>query len=192
MRSALVFSSSCSLSEIILPDAASTETALPVDSTAFRALMGQFATGVCVVSARGPDGDPLGITINSFVSVSLDPMLVCWSLHNSASQFDVWSTAPAYSISILAEDQRAIAEVFASRGEGKDSRDLFTSGQTGVPHIAGTLGYLECRPWDLVQAGDHTMILGEVMGLYRPENAAKEDLRPLLFFGSRFRQIAPE
>lgn len=179
-----------------MPEAASPDTALGVDAAAFRSLMGQFATGVCVVSAAGPDGEALGITVNSFVSVSLDPMLVSWSLHNSASQFDVWAGAGAYSISILAADQQETALRYASRKGIERVPADFASGPSGVPHIAGALGYLECRPWKNYPAGDHTLILGEVSGLYR---AGHEDIagagmggaggRPLLFFGSAFRQI---
>ncbi|MEL7198202.1 MAG: flavin reductase family protein [Pseudomonadota bacterium] len=173
-----------------MPDAASNETALPVDEAAFRSLMGQFATGVCVVSTQ-QDGDaPAGITVNSFVSVSLEPMLVCWSLHNSASQYDVWTQADGYSISILAEDQGDIAREFASRDAYQAGAEHFARGSSGLPHIAGALGYLECRPWKLYPAGDHTMILGEVTGLYLADGAEGSAGRPLLFYGSAFREIA--
>ncbi|KWV91697.1 hypothetical protein AUC45_10840 [Erythrobacter sp. YT30] len=177
------------LSEILLPDAASHDLALPVEQGAFRSLMGQFATGVCVVATEGDGGKPMGITINSFVSVSLEPMLVCWSLHNSASLFDVWSKARSYSISILAEDQQAIAARYATREIKGESDGDFALGESGMPHIADALGYLECRPWKLVEAGDHTMILGEVTGLYRHEFPGGVAGRPLLFFGSAFREI---
>lgn len=173
-----------------MPDAASPDTALPVDESAFRSLMGQFATGVCVVATQGSEGDPVGITVNSFVSVSLDPMLVCWSLHNSATQFDVWAQANTYSISILAENQQNLAKLYASRAAKGDPAIDFAHGESGIPHISGALGYLECRPWKLVPAGDHTMILGEVTGLYRAELPQGASAQPLLFYGSAFREIA--
>lgn len=175
-----------------MSDAASHDTALPVDAVAFRSLMGQFATGVCVVASEGAGGEPVGITVNSFVSVSLDPMLVCWSLHNSASQFEVWAGTKAYSISILAEGQQAIARRYASRDRSGDRADDFASGTRGLPHVAGALGYLECKPWNQYPAGDHTMILGEVTGLYRAEMIGAAAGRPLLFFGSAFREIGVE
>ncbi len=177
-----------------LPDAASHDTAqdlaLPVDERAFRSLMGQFATGVCVVATERAGSGPVGITVNSFVSVSLEPMLVGWSLHNSATQFDVWSKADAFSISILADNQQALARTYASHEVLGDPLKDFAHGQSGMPHIVGALGYLECRPWKLVPAGDHTMILGEVTGLYRAEALDGAAPQPLLFFGSAFRKIA--
>ena len=84
-------------------------TADPLDTAAFRRLMGQFATGVCVVSAGTSEGKIAGITVNSFVSVSLDPLLVAWSLGNASSQFELWTTAPQFAISILAEEQGELA-----------------------------------------------------------------------------------
>ena len=88
----------------------------PIDTGALRRLLGQFATGVCVVSARDPEGVPFGITVNSFVSVSLEPPLIAWSVQNSATLFDLWTQANAFAVSILAEDQADVAERYAASG----------------------------------------------------------------------------
>ncbi|MEM7689016.1 MAG: flavin reductase family protein [Pseudomonadota bacterium] len=161
----------------------------PLDTAAFRRLMGQYATGVCVVSAPatvdGMDNAIAGITVNSFVSVSLDPLLVAWSLGNASSQFDLWTKAPAFAISILAQDQQDLARRYAVRGSRELDRADFESTQNGLPVIAGALGYLECRHWSLYPAGDHTMVFGEVTGMRQAANG-----RPLTFFGGAFGKVA--
>ncbi len=157
----------------------------PVETAAFRKLMSQFATGVCVVSACDADGLHCGITVNSLVSVSLEPLLVCWSVQNSASQFDLWTQASNFAVSILGENQRDIAMRYASRGSS-GLRDVdFEQSPGGLPVIAGAMGYFECRQWSLYPAGDHTMIFGEVMGIDQASDA-----RPLGFFGGEFCRIA--
>lgn len=157
----------------------------PMDTAAFRQLMGQFATGVCVVSAKAPDGELAGITVNSFVSVSLDPLLISWSLQNSSSQFSLWSRTPDFAISILSEGQTDLARRYASRGSSALEADDFTTTERGLPVIGGALGYLECRQWSLYPAGDHTMVFGEVIGMKQAAGG-----RPLGFFGGEFCRIA--
>lgn len=164
-------------------------TADPLDTASFRRLMGQFATGVCVVSANTPDdgaGDTMaGITVNSFVSVSLEPLLVAWSLGNASSQFDLWTSTPEFAISILAQDQADLARRYAARGSRELDRSDFAHTDRGLPIIAGSLGYLECRQWSLYPAGDHTMVFGEVVAMHRADEG-----RPLAFYAGAFGQIA--
>ena len=90
---------------------------LAPNATDFRQLMGLFTTGVCVVSVETSDQNLAAMTINSFVSVSLDPMLVCWSLQNSASQFDLFAKADRFAFSILGSTQADIAQRYAARGD---------------------------------------------------------------------------
>lgn len=160
-------------------------TADPLDTAAFRRLMGQFATGVCVVSASTPDGEIAGITVNSFVSVSLDPLLVAWSLGNTSSQFEMWATVPEFAISILANDQADLARRYAARGSRELEQSDFARTQKGLPVIAGSLGYLECRQWSLYPAGDHTMVFGEVVAMRQADEG-----RPLAFYAGAFGEIA--
>lgn len=156
-------------------------TQSPPDRTAFRKLMGLFTTGVCVVSV-GKDVDAIaGVTVNSFVSVSLEPLLVSWSIQNTSSQFDEYAEAPGFAISILGENQEDVARRYAARGSvGLVEHDFeFSAG--GLPIIRGALGYIECRHWSTYEAGDHTMIFGEVMAI-----GGDADRRPLAFFGGHF------
>lgn len=160
-------------------------SAVPVEPAHFRKLMGQFATGVCVVSTAAVDGTISGITVNSLVSVSLEPLLVCWSLGNASSQFAIWSEAESFAISILGEDQQDLAMRYATRGSAALEKDDFIHTPQGLPVIGGALGYLECRRWSLYPAGDHTMVFGEVVGI----NQAAQT-RPLGFYGGSFCRIA--
>lgn len=171
-----------------MPDA---NPADPDVTAEFRRLMGLFATGVCVVSAPGEgDGAPavMGMTVNSFVSVSLDPMLVCWSLQNSSSQFAQWLGAERFAISILAESQQAIARRYAARASSGLIASDFDWSAAGLPVVKGALGRIECRSWATHPAGDHTMILGEVTAMDAPE--ASDTAAPLGFFRGRFCRIA--
>lgn len=166
----------------------------PAQTLAFRQLMGQFATGVAVISlvakdageGAGAGGAISAMTINSLVSVSLDPMLVSWSLQNSSSQFAEYAGADRFAISILAESQQALARRYAARGDTALLPEDFETGADGMPVIRGALGYVVCRRFAVHAAGDHTLILGEVTGMTR----AQTPDRPLLFFGGRFGELA--
>jgi flavin reductase (DIM6/NTAB) family NADH-FMN oxidoreductase RutF len=144
--------------------------------------MGQFVTGVAVVAVVDAGGAVAAMTINSLVSVSLDPMLVSWSLKNEASQFAAYAQAERFSISILAESQQALARRYAARGSSALIAEDFASGEGGLPVIAGALGHLVCRRFALREAGDHTLILGQVEALSQAPGAG----RPLVFFGGKF------
>ncbi|MEL6529656.1 MAG: flavin reductase family protein [Pseudomonadota bacterium] len=162
-----------------------TVSAPPLDPAAFRKVMGLFSTGVCVVSRVRQDGSPSGITANSFVSVSLDPTLICWSLQNDSSQFDAFADASHFAISILSEEQEELARRYASRGDIQMQASDFTWTDDGLPVVAGSIGHLECRHWSRYPAGDHTMIFGEVTAL-----DGRDDVRPLGFYAGRFCRIA--
>lgn len=145
--------------------------------------MGHFPTGVCVVAVDAPDGTVAAMTINSFVSVSLEPLLVCWSLHNSSGRFDLFAQAQRFTISVLGEGQREQASTYASRAdEAVRDRD-FTRSSSGLPVVAGSVAHFECSAHAQHPAGDHTMLLGEVTGL-----SAKpaSDAHALAFYKGEF------
>lgn len=154
--------------------------------------MGQFATGVCVVSVEPPPVSAqrgvAAMTINSFVSVSLDPLLVCWSLHNSSSQFDLFARAERFAVSILASDHAELALRYAARADTQLRQEDFVASAAGLPVIAGAMGHFECRHFAAHEAGDHTMILGEVTGMSQlPQDNGKHS--PLGFFNGKFCSI---
>ncbi|MEP6587184.1 MAG: flavin reductase family protein [Polaromonas sp.] len=147
----------------------------------FRASLAMFATGVTIVTARTPAGDLVGLTANSFNSVSLNPPLVLWSLSQAASSMAALSTGSHYAINILAADQKALAERFASRREDRWLDVPFTEGVCGAPLLTGAAATFECFNRSRYEEGDHVIFVGEVERCGHRAGAA-----PLLFHGGRF------
>ncbi len=147
----------------------------------FRTALGTFATGVTIVTARATDGTPVGLTANSFNSVSLDPPLVLWSLAHTASAMRTFATVQHYAIHVLAADQRALAERFAGRATERWIGQAFTEGRHGVPLIDGAAAVFECESRSRHPEGDHTIFVGRVAACRHRGGAA-----PLLFHGGRF------
>ncbi len=154
---------------------------------AFRRVMGRFATGVAVIAVLRGNSGIAAMTINSLVSVSLDPMLISWSLQNSSRRFGEFAGAERFAISILAARQDALARRYAARGDGALIAEDFAFTPGGLPVIADALGHLECQRWAVHPAGDHTLILGEVTAL-----ASSTGEPPLVFFGGQFGALASE
>ena len=132
------------------------------DTKYFRKALSQFATGVTVITAQRPDGAFVGVTINSFNSVSLDPPLVLWSLAHSASTMDGFAGAAGYVINVLAGDQIELAQRFALSSEQLFDAVPFRLSQRGVPVLAGTVAWFECRHRSRYDEGDHVIFVGEV------------------------------
>ena len=150
-------------------------------SQEFRASLGMFATGVTIVTARTPAGVLVGLTANSFNSVSLTPPLVLWSLAQAASSMAAFSTGSHYAINILAADQKALAERFASRREDRWTDVAFTEGACGAPLLDGAAATLECFNRSRYEEGDHVIFVGEV------EHCSHRDgVSPLLYHGGKF------
>jgi flavin reductase (DIM6/NTAB) family NADH-FMN oxidoreductase RutF len=140
-----------------------------------------FATGVTIVSARSPTGDLIGLTASSFNSVSLSPPLVVWSLSRSASSMAVLADGSHYAINVLAADQKALAERFATRGVDRWAGVAHSPGIAGAPLIAGTVACFECFNRSRYEEGDHVVFIGEV------ERCQHDPSRsPLLYHGGRF------
>ena len=147
----------------------------------FRASLAMFATGVTIVTARTPDGALIGLTANSFNSVSLNPPLVLWSLSQAASSMAALSSGSHYAINILAADQKALAERFASRSQDRWQDVSFTDGINGAPLLTGAAATFECFNRSRYQEGDHVIFVGEVERCSHRVGAA-----PLLFHGGKF------
>ena len=147
----------------------------------FRAALGLFATGVTIVTARAADGTPVGLTANSFNSVSLSPPLVLWSLSLQAGSMPVFAKGSHYAIHILAADQRALAERFAARGADRFAGLDWREGSGGVPLLDGAAAVLECHNRNRHEEGDHVIFVGEV-----EQCRYRADASPLIFHGGRF------
>ncbi|MBI5278857.1 MAG: flavin reductase family protein [Burkholderiales bacterium] len=147
----------------------------------FRAALGMFATGVTIVTARTADGQVVGLTANSFNSVSLDPPLVLWSLSRAAGSLPAFSTGSHYAINVLAADQKALAERFALRGADRFQGVSFDEGIGGAPLLHGSAATFECFNRSRYEEGDHVIFVGEVERCsWRP------GAPPLLFHGGRY------
>lgn len=147
----------------------------------FRNALGMFATGVTIVTTRAADGSPIGLTANSFNSVSLDPPLVLWSLSKAAASMAAFRDGTHYAINVLASDQKALAERFAARGTDRWSGVDSVPGAGGAPLIAGAAATFECFNRSRYEEGDHVIFVGEVERCNWREGAS-----PLLFHGGRF------
>jgi flavin reductase (DIM6/NTAB) family NADH-FMN oxidoreductase RutF len=161
-----------------------------VDPIAYRRVIGRFATGVTVVTTVR-DGDQHALTCNSLTSVSLDPVLVLFCAEKVARFHDVVLETGTWAVSVLAAGQEHLSRRFAVRGrplEDQFSDIPFTRGPlTGAAVVAGAVASLECRTRSTLDAGDHTVVLGEVLAVDRPA----ADVAPLLWFEGRYRAIAP-
>ncbi|WP_279343783.1 flavin reductase family protein [Variovorax terrae] len=140
-----------------------------------------FATGVTIVTARTAQGELVGLTANSFNSVSLDPPLVLWSLARAAGSLPAFSTGSHYAINILAADQKDLAERFALKGADRWGGVGFAEGAGGAPLLAGAAASFECYNRSRYEEGDHVIFVGEVERCTHRGGAS-----PLLFHGGRF------
>ena len=149
----------------------------PLDPRALRTAFGTFATGVTVVTMRDGAGRPTGVTVNSFSSLSLDPALCLFSLGKSQTSCR-WMTAGCrFVVNVLAEGQADVAWAFARPREDKfDGIETVPGEAVDVPGIAGALGRFECRLWARQDAGDHDLIIGQIL------HAEHREGRPLLFY----------
>ncbi len=151
----------------------------------FRDALGCFATGVCVITAHAEGYEPFGMTVNSFVSVSLDPPLVLWSLQNDSEMYEAWQKTECFAVNILRSDQQAMSNLYAKKGDHALQTDDFTSGATDVPILPDTLVSFECTMETTYPGGDHLIILGRVTQIHRRDNG-----QPLLFCSGSYRELS--
>ena len=162
-----------------------TDNAPAFDVRAFRKALGSFPTGVAIITTTGPDGQPVGLTCNSFSSVSLEPPLVSWGLRLSSKNLETFRQAGAFAINILAEDQKDLSGRFASSSifdkfEGvKHSR-----GHRGLPLIDDCVANFECDKFAEHVAGDHVLFLGQVV---RFDHGRQEDA--LVFYKGAYMML---
>jgi flavin reductase (DIM6/NTAB) family NADH-FMN oxidoreductase RutF len=128
----------------------------------FRDALAQFATGVTVICAPGPDGRYAGFTANSFNSVSLDPPLIVWSLAESSETLAAFRHAERYAVNVLAHDQVELARRFSRPHADRFAGVPYRIGVAGAPLIDGCIAWFECRHHARHRAGDHMLFIGEV------------------------------
>ncbi len=158
----------------------------PLTPEVFRRVMSLYATGITIVTTREEDGAPYGLTVNSFASVSLQPLLVSICLDNRLPIIQLLGKGRTFGVSILTEDQEEVSAYFARRGGHYKPR--FRNGKTGVPLVEDTIAILECEVVAVYPGGDHTICLGEVKWAHVSEDADK--MHPLIFYHRRYTKLA--
>jgi len=156
-----------------------------VNPKALRQTLGQFATGVVIVTTRSPTGEAVGLTINSFSSVSLEPPLILFSLAKTSFNHDNFVQAKSCAIHILAEEQRELSNRFARAGGDKWQGLTSESGLHDAPLIAHALAQLVCVPYAQYEGGDHTIFVVEV----KEHRVQSGRAQPLLFFAGNYRSL---
>lgn len=152
----------------------------PLDARALRSALGGFATGVTVVTCRDAAGEPVGLTVNSFNALSLEPPLVLWSLRLASPCLAAFDGATHFAINVLAEAQVDVSRRFASAQPGRFEAGLWLDGASHVPLLAGSVASFECALASSHTTGDHRLYIGRVLV------AHSQPLPPLLFHGGRY------
>ncbi len=150
----------------------------------FRNCLGAFPTGVTVITAIGPRGEPVGNTVSSFNSVSLDPPLILWSLGRHAFSLKAYLSTDLFAVNVLREGQEELSNRFAKALGDKWAGVDYVTGQNGCPMLCGALAVLECRTAHTYVGGDHVIFVGEVIHAeHDPEG------RPLVFHRGKYAGI---
>lgn len=154
------------------------------DHRNFRNALGRFATGVTIITGRDAQGRDIGLTANSFSSVSLDPPLVLWSIAKSSSQFAAFQEAAHFTIHVLAADQADLSARFSKRGSDRFEGLDHPRGAGGAMLLPGCAARFQCKTAQRHECGDHVIMIGEVIDFDASE------AEPLAFHGGRIRSLA--
>ena len=154
------------------------------DAHGFRQALAQFASGVTVVTTRGENGEPLGLTVSAFCSVSLHPPLVLVSVDERSETHAGFRASGLFGVSILAEDQEEVSRLFARAGPGKFEGAAMRTGERGLLLVEGALAHIECEVKAAHVAGDHVLYVGHVVAL------AVRPGRPLAYQRGGYRRLS--
>lgn len=148
----------------------------------FKKIMGHYPTGVTIVTSLNQHDKPIGITVNSFASVSLEPLMLLWCIDRGVSTFQDFCSADKFAVHILASDQADACWAFAGKSPNRFSTVNWNLSENNLPIISGALGVLQCQTVNRIDAGDHVVLIGEVISLKKYNKA------PLLYFN---RKVGP-
>lgn len=154
------------------------------DNQAFRQALGSFTTGVTIITATAPDGTPIGLTANSFNSVSLDPPLVLWSLAKTSLSVDAFNEAKNWNVHVLSQHQQDLSNTFASKGQDKFKGINLEDGISSAPLIPDCSARFQCRNTVTHDGGDHLIFIGEVLAF------DQQALPPLVFQQGQYAMTA--
>jgi flavin reductase (DIM6/NTAB) family NADH-FMN oxidoreductase RutF len=159
---------------------------MALNSRAFRDALGHFATGVAVVSARVDGGAPVGLTINSFASVSLEPPLILWSLDRGSDRFRAFMQVDRFGISILGGAHQELSRRLARKGQSALEEAEIATGENGVVLLRSAIASFECEVFQRIEAGDHVIFISHVLSCAQ---AAHEE--PLVYYRGAYRALSP-
>lgn len=156
---------------------------MAVNVDLFKKVMGNYPTGVTIVTTADENGTPLGLTVNSFASVSLNPTLILWSIDKRVSTYDIFTNTDRFAVHVLASDQGDLASLFATRGVDRFGNSKWDWSEHKLPVLDGVAGVLQCKVFNRVEAGDHMILIGEVI------DVQDFDKKPLLYHKRTFGEI---
>jgi len=165
------------------------------DTKAFREALGWFPTGIAVITVGPPAGagaqtrleaSHIGITVNSFISVSLDPPLVLWCIDRRSRRYPAFAEAPGFTVSILASGHKAVSHRLAGAGEHSLDGIALIPTQLGPPALAESLAVFECTRESIQDAGDHAILIGRVLRFVHHEGVGA----PLVYFRGNYGALA--
>jgi len=154
-----------------------------IDSDTFRSVLGRFASGVTIVTARDEAGVDYGMTVSAFCSLSLEPPLVLFCVDHVASMYELLLTHPRFGISVLSSNQESYSRRFADPDSNRFDGIAYTRGESGVVLLEGALAHLECSITEHYDAGDHTIFIASV------DHAEPKHGRPLLYYRGGYAQL---
>lgn len=155
------------------------------DAKSFRRALGNFATGVTIMTAQNAKGEKVGVTANSFNSVSLDPPLILWSIDKRSSSYDVFAEATHFAVNVLAADQIDLSNKFARSKDDKYANVDFELGAGQAPVLKECSAVFECERYNIVEGGDHWIIIGRVV------NFQDNGRSPLLYHQGAYSSVLP-
>ncbi|MGW5453307.1 3-hydroxy-9,10-secoandrosta-1,3,5(10)-triene-9,17-dione monooxygenase reductase subunit [Nocardia sp. NPDC003979] len=167
-----------------------TEQTPAVDGRQFRNVLGQFCTGITVITALDPDGAPIGFACQSFAALSLDPPLVLFCPTKGSRSWAAIEAAGKFCVNVLAEEQQPTCARFGSREPDKFAGVPWHTSDLGVPVLDGSLATIECTVDSVVDGGDHYIVIGRVQALTESESTTNG--RPLLFYRGQYTGIEPD
>lgn len=153
-----------------------TDSNAAFDVRGFRRALGQFPTGVTIITTKDQNGEPIGVTASSFNSVSVSPALVLWSVDRSAFSASIMENAEHFAVNVLSKSQVDMSNRFAGRGEDKFAGIDYSESPHGSPLFKDCSAQFECKTWNVYEGGDHLIIVGEILDYRHDESQA-----PLVF-----------
>lgn len=160
---------------------------MSIDQREFRNAVGCFATGVTIITTLDSNGERVGITANSFSSLSLEPPLILFCVDAKINSFDAFESCENFNVNVLREDQKDISNNFARSSDDKWVGVNHGYGENGCPSFESSIAVLECKKHAIYEGGDHLIMVGEVT---RIDSDDDNDCRPLLFYKGSYASIS--